>query len=99
MRTGVRRIGVLAALLVACVVVFVFGSAPAHAAGEKEKEAAEHFKAGKKAFDALDYDKAVAEYLAAYELSPRPVLLYNVGCAYQLKGEKRKAVVYFQRYL
>jgi tetratricopeptide (TPR) repeat protein len=68
-------------------------------ADPKEKQAAAHFKQGKAYFSAGAYDKAVEEYLAAYALVPKSALLFNAARAYHLKGDRPKAVEYYNLYL
>src|SRR5207245_6440618 len=36
---------------------------------------------------------------AAYALTPLPLLLFNIGQSYRLKGEKRAAIEYYEKYL
>lgn len=62
-------------------------------------EARAHYRAGEVFHKAGRYDQAVAEYEAAYALAPLPILLYNIGQANRLRGEKEKAVEAYRRYL
>lgn len=80
------------------VLVAVALSAPA-AFADRRDDAKKHFAAGKKHHDASQWDAAVAEYLAAYQLDPNPAFLFNLGQVYRLKGDREKAVEYYQRYL
>src|SRR5262245_50483979 len=72
-------------------------SATAHA--DDEKKALAHFQKGKELFGKKQYEKAIVEYQAAYDLLPKPKLLYNIARAYDAKGDKRMAVEYYDRYL
>ena len=69
-------------------------------------EARAHFRTGEELFRAGAYERAVKEYLAAYELAPRPGLLFNLGSAYRKKAEatssvedKKTALDYYRKYL
>jgi tetratricopeptide (TPR) repeat protein len=61
--------------------------------------AREHFRHGTSAFNLGHYLEAVAEYEAAYEAKPDPVLLYNIAQAYRLAGENRSAVRVYKSFL
>jgi tetratricopeptide (TPR) repeat protein len=63
------------------------------------KRAKAHFKRGKVHQDAKDYDKAIEEYRAAYDLAPLPELLFNLGQVYRLSGNKREALWHYRRFL
>lgn len=49
--------------------------------------------------DAGRYDEAIAFYKAAYDLLPHPELLYNLGQAHRLKGERGIALDYYRKYI
>lgn len=57
------------------------------------------FKQGRAYYDAGAYALAIKEYRKAYRLTPRPLLLFNIGQAYRLKGDKAQAIVTYQRFL
>ena len=80
------------------VLVALTAAGPAHAQ-RAEDEARRHFAQAEAYFQAGTYDKAAEEYRAAYDLVPRPVLLFNIGLAYEKMGDKSSAVDYYQRYL
>ena len=61
--------------------------------------AAQHVKAGKRMLDLGEYDKAIAEYEAAFALIPHPQMLFNLGQAHQRKGDKVKAAAHYDKYL
>jgi tetratricopeptide (TPR) repeat protein len=56
-------------------------------------------QAAKAAFDAGDFETAAKLLELAYANKPWPVLLYNLGRAYQQAGNKPKAVLAYERYL
>lgn len=51
-----------------------------------------HYKAGR-------YEEAAELFVEAYEISKRPVLLFNVANAYERMGEYEKAASYLREYL
>lgn len=87
-----------ARLLPWLVLVAVALAAPA-AHADRRDDAKKHFQAGKKHHDAGEWDAAVEDYLAAYQLDPSPAFLFNLGQVYRLKGDRQKAVEYYGRYL
>jgi hypothetical protein len=62
-------------------------------------EARQHFQSGKQLFDAGDYRGAIREFEAANKLAPAPLLLFNIGLAYERLGEAAPALQYFKAYL
>lgn len=64
-----------------------------------EAAAKEHYKRGRAHHDLGQYDQAAAEYLASYELSRAPKLLFNVAQVYRLGRSKAKAIEYYQQYI
>jgi tetratricopeptide (TPR) repeat protein len=61
--------------------------------------AREHFQQAEAYFRAGTYDRAIAEYQAAYDLSPHSALLFNIGLAHEQLGELDQAIAYYERYL
>jgi len=68
-------------------------------ADDQVQQASAHYKQGRTHFDNGRYDQAIAEFRAAYELAPRPLLLYHLARSYQGKGDKVKALSHYQRFL
>ena len=62
-------------------------------------EARQHFQTGKQLFDAGDFRGAIREFEAANKLAPAPLLLFNIGLAYERLGEAGPALQYFKAYL
>ncbi|MFH0899056.1 MAG: tetratricopeptide repeat protein [Pseudomonadota bacterium] len=89
--------------LFTCVLVLVVGVGPAAAQEtvppETMRKARAHYKQGKAFHDEGAYDLAIEEYVLAYQLARLPELLFNIAQAYRLKGDTRKAVEYYRRYL
>lgn len=88
---------------VAClaIAVIVFGITPARADGPATptQDARSLTVAAKQAFDGGRFVEAADLLNRAYALQPTPVLLYNMGRAYQQAGEKEKAIDAYERYL
>ncbi len=85
-------------LLASVVLAFALAllAAPARA---DEADASAHYEAGERFYDQGDYDRAIAEYEAAYKLKPHPNVLYNIGQAYERRLDYEKSVEYFERFL
>ncbi|MCC7536955.1 MAG: tetratricopeptide repeat protein, partial [Deltaproteobacteria bacterium] len=92
-------------LLVLCVVGVALAcgiSADAHAQQQgtsTDEEARARFEAGRAHYDAGRFREALTEFRAAYELSPRPLLLYNIYLASLDLGEIHDAADALRRYL
>jgi hypothetical protein len=88
----------------AVVLVFGFGAGPSgRAAAEEASEivvqAQVHFERGSAFHASGDYQRAAAEYRAAYALYPSAELLFNLGQVARLGGDRKAALEYYQRYL
>jgi serine/threonine-protein kinase len=93
------------ALAIVLVSLFAITASAAPSARDLAQARA-HFRAGESAFKIADYERAIKEYQAAYDLAPRPLLLFNIGSAYRRRAEstgaiedKKQAVAAYQRYL
>jgi tetratricopeptide (TPR) repeat protein len=84
------------AIVVALVLVVTF-AAPALA--DDRAKAAAHYKQGKAFLAAKQYDQAIAEYQEAYALDHLAIHLFNIGGAYNLKGDLKNAIEFYQRLL
>lgn len=51
------------------------------------------------AYARRDYTAAIAELRAAYDVEPRPWLLFNIAQAYRLAGDDAAALDYYQRFV
>jgi tetratricopeptide (TPR) repeat protein len=90
------RASVLTVFLVAVTVT----AAHAQQKTAAEKEAEQHFKEAKAAYDAGDYKKAVQGFLTAYQLVPSAnQLLYNIGQAYRMSDDPEKALSYYEKFV
>jgi len=68
-------------------------------AQNQQQTAKQHFEVAQKAYDGGDYPKAVQEFLMAYQLAPLNALLFNIGQAYRMSGDKEKALSYYEKYV
>ncbi|HWN69777.1 MAG TPA: tetratricopeptide repeat protein, partial [Haliangium sp.] len=62
-------------------------------------EARLQFQTGKQLFDAGDFRGAIRAFETANKLAPAPLLLFNIGLAYERLGEAAPALQYFKAYL
>lgn len=88
--------------LVVVLTLWLVVSPPAMARKPTAKDVATakaHFKQGRAYYEAGAYGDAVKEYEKAYALTAMPDLLYNIGQAERLKGDKPKAIAAYQKYL
>jgi tetratricopeptide (TPR) repeat protein len=68
-------------------------------ADARRRQASDHVKKGDAFKEARDFEAAAREYEKAYELVPHPVLIFNLGQVYRLKGDAERALDYYERYL
>lgn len=74
----------------------------AHAQGDSEtldQAARITFLQGQEAFEAGDYETALAKFQQAYELSQRPMLLFNIGSTLDRLRRDEEALAAFEQYL
>jgi tetratricopeptide (TPR) repeat protein len=69
------------------------------AAATPADEARARFLKGKELYSKGDFDGAVREWEAAYNLVPTPELHFNIGRAFEQGGHVEAAVARYQRYL
>jgi tetratricopeptide (TPR) repeat protein len=92
----IRAIRSISLILVVLVAAVANAEPPSRAARAKAEA---HYRAGEDYHRRGKYQQAVAEYQAAYDLAPLPLLLFNIAQAYRLGGDKRNALSYYERYL
>jgi tetratricopeptide (TPR) repeat protein len=85
--------------LLAAVAVFLAPVAVRAQPTDTVTEARQRFQTGKQLFDAGDYRGAIREFEAANRLAPAPLLLFNIGLAYERLGEAAPALQHFKAYL
>ncbi|MFK8000080.1 MAG: tol-pal system YbgF family protein [Polyangiales bacterium] len=64
-----------------------------------EAEARSHFDAGYAYFQEARYEDALREFDRAYDLSPRPALLFNMSQCYERLGRLDEAIRYLERFI
>jgi uncharacterized protein YkwD len=62
-----------------------------------EQALKKHFSLGVLSYLKKDYENAVLSYLRANEIRPMPNTLYNLACAFNLKGDRSSALYYLER--
>jgi tetratricopeptide (TPR) repeat protein len=84
----------------ACATLLVLS--PAAALGQtssNEQMARSIFEAGRTAYDSGRFDQALRYFQEAYDMSPRPVLLFNIGSAADRLQENQRALDAYRAYL
>lgn len=76
------------------LVVLLLCGAGAHADDFKT-----HYDLAVALYQAQKYEEAIPEFKAAYDLDPRPGLLFNLAQSYRKAGHLREAIQYYDRYL
>jgi len=84
--------------LAACAAL-LGGAASARAQQPDYEAAKRHFLTGKDLFEKHEYLRAAAEFEAAYEITKDPVVLFNVGEAYEKAGKLDEAIRAYEGYL
>jgi tetratricopeptide (TPR) repeat protein len=90
------------AWLIALALLLAAASARADASPvtvDSDERAKEYFRDGRARHDAGAYADAIVDYQAAYSLSARPELLFNIAQCYRLLGDSGNAILFYQRYL
>lgn len=64
-----------------------------------DQRARDLFEEGRAAYDAGDDEEALAHFKAAYDLSHRPQLLYNIGLSADRLGHREEALAAYRGYL
>jgi tetratricopeptide (TPR) repeat protein len=95
----VRTLAILAVF--ALVATLTPGAARAQAPAESDAraQAAAHARQGQAYFQRGDFDRALAEYQSALELSAEPSLVFNMALCHDRANRPEDALRLFQRYL
>lgn len=86
------------AILVVAMLIAAARPAPAQEQDDQARSRA-LYDEGSRAYKAGDYPKAIELFLAAYDLSHVPAILFNVAQAYRLAGTCDRALEYYRRSL
>jgi tetratricopeptide (TPR) repeat protein len=92
------RLVAIAAVL-AVVAALTLGAAPAQADSDARAQAAAHVRQGQAFFERRDFDRALAEYQAALDLSGEPSLVFNIALCHDRANRPESALEAFQHYL
>lgn len=84
---------------VAAVLLVVVALPAAAQPPDKLDPAREHYEKGLAKYNLADFDAAIAEFKASYELSNAPRLLFNIAQAYRLKKDYERALYFYNSYL
>jgi tetratricopeptide (TPR) repeat protein len=87
---------VLIALAVLCPLAYADVKTPT--AADKQAAAA-HWEKARSAYSFGNYDVAIREYQAAFELTGAPEYIFNIAQTQRAKGDKEAAVASYKRYL
>ncbi|MEO7095166.1 MAG: tetratricopeptide repeat protein [Polyangiales bacterium] len=71
----------------------------AYAEDPETRAAKRHFDRGQKLFTLGKFDEALDEYQKAYDASPLPDFLYNIGQCHRNIGDYEQAIFSFKRFL
>lgn len=93
------RIARLAITLIHVLAVIAALTTPAWADQADEAKAKQAYERGRKYQELDEHDKAIQEYLRAYEYSKHPQMLFNVAQVYLTKGDKIMARAYYEQYV
>jgi hypothetical protein len=83
-------------------VVLVVLACAAHAQAQPEdnlSRARTHFEAGRALYQLGNYNEALREFAAGYQLAPRPQFLLNLGQCYRKLDDLANARLMYERYL
>lgn len=86
---------------VVLVIAILMAGATGAQAQDKDEQARSRalYDQGSRAYKAGDYPRAIELFLAAYELSHAPAILFNVAQAYRLAADCQRALDYYRRSL
>lgn len=82
-----------------CVLLLACGAARAQQSDDDVTRARTHFEAGRALYQLGNYNEALREFAAGYQLAPRPQFLLNLGQCYRKLDDLANARAMYQRYL
>lgn len=87
-------------LLTAALALGIASNPLAQPAGNSLRiQARGHALEGKRLEKLGKHDQAIARFKVAYSLVPHPAMFYNIAKNYRLKGDRAKALHYYDKYL
>ena len=78
---------------------FALATVASVAAADPKADAKPHITAADTAYKLGEFDKALTEYSAAYEIFKAPGLLFNIAQCHRNLGQYEKAVFFYEGYL
>src|SRR5687767_9289321 len=69
------------------------------AAADPKKEAERHFRLGVTLYEEQKYAEALVEFQRAYEISPHPAVLYNLGATHRELSHYDESIQHYERFL
>jgi len=93
-----RQLMVVVRLIVVLSLAWVSVVAAEPSAAEIKK-ANNHFKLGQEFFKSRQFDRAIAEYQAALELTGEPLMVFNIALAHDRAGRPEQALAGYRDYL
>lgn len=99
MHRRLRSSALCVLLLALCLPSPARAESPPGVGADARKAAEAHFKIGKIQLEAGNYDEAIKEFTAAYQLSSAENVYFFLGDTYRLKGEKQTALDNYQKYV
>jgi tetratricopeptide (TPR) repeat protein len=105
MRSFFAGMGVMAGILLTTAAALAqeapaeAGAADPCAEGSRESQARSLFEAGRTAYESARFRQALQHFQEAYELCPRPALLFNIGSAADRLHRNELALRSFRGYL
>jgi tetratricopeptide (TPR) repeat protein len=88
-----------AALLLVLALAIVGRAAADETATDATARAKALYQAGVLQYNLSEFQKALDDFKAAYELRPDPVLLFNIGQSHRMLGHPQEAVFAYRAYL
>jgi tetratricopeptide (TPR) repeat protein len=86
-------------LLLAVAILAASFSRASAKGDDAEQRARARYRAGMVHYGLGEYDAAIGEFKAAYEISQAPRLLYNIAQTYRLKNDYAEAATFYSNYL
>lgn len=81
------------------IVLVLAALTAAGSASARPKEFDRHVTEAQQSYTEKNYDKAVEEFEAAYQISPEPVLLISIGRCHYLADRPKEALTYYNQAL
>ncbi|HWO19667.1 MAG TPA: hypothetical protein VNO30_12860 [Kofleriaceae bacterium] len=96
---NIRSLVITLAFIPSLVVVGSAQPCPQVVSPAAKQKAAAHFERGRNAYNFGNYDDAIREYQAAFDLTCAPEFVFNIAQTYRTKGDKRMALDFYQKYV